>query len=79
MWIAIGIISAVILVLVLWRLVNSRPKAMNAGERIGRTRGEAEIVGGPANPTEPRRKRTVEEIKKDILRQQELEEARKEQ
>lgn len=97
MWIVIGIIPVVILVLVVLWLVNSRPKAMNAEERIeqlgykyeadptrlptGRTKGEikTEIVDGPMNASGPRRKRSIEEIKKDILREQELEEARKEQ
>jgi hypothetical protein len=97
MWFTVGIISAVILVLVVWWFINSRPKAMNAEERLKQLghKYEAnptvlptrkaegvittEIVDGPTNPPGPRRRRTIEEIKKDILREQELEEARKEQ
>ena len=97
MWIGIGIISAIILVLVVLWLVNSRPKVMNAEERaeqlgykykanatvLPTRKAEGvittETVGGPTNPPGSRRKRTIEEIKKEILREQELEEARKEQ
>lgn len=88
MWITIGVIAVVILVLVVLRLVKSRPKAMNAEERLEqlgykyeanparppthRTKGEikAEIVDGATAHPEPRRKRTIEEIKKDILKEQ---------
>jgi len=97
MWIAIGIISAIILVLIVLWLVNSRPKAMNAEERVEQLGYKYEanptvlptrkaegviktgIVGGSTNPPGSRRKRTIEEIKKDILREQDLEEARKQQ
>ena len=83
MWITVGIISVVIFVLVVLWLVNSRPKAMNAEERIEQLGYKYEV--NPArlqtqmNASGQRRKRTIEEIKKDILREQELEEARKEQ
>jgi hypothetical protein len=79
MWITIGIIAIIILALIVLWFVNSPPKPTSDKYETNPTRLQAqstkddirtEITNGQTAPSEPRRKRTIKEIKEEILKEQ---------